>query len=603
MIKSLLAVLIIGVTALVAQTDSTKTYPLDPIVVTATKVEIARSLATPSISVISSDVLREERQKSVLSLISQRVPGVHIAERGLMGFGVATQSGNLTIRGVGGSPTAGVLMLMDGRPQFMGLMGHPLPDSYLMSSAERVEIIRGPSSLLYGSGAMGGVINVITRRPQFPGIEGDASASYGTFNSMQLNGNVRYSNEQYNSVVSISKEQTDGHRFSSKFDITSGYAKAGMKLNEHFALSIDGSYSQFTTNDPGAISNPRLDSNWYDIKRGYAGIGIDNNFGSYDGSARFIYNFGEHAIFDGFRSNDFSTAVILYENFRLFEHNTITAGLDYKQYGGDAKNIKTGFNFGNFSESQIGVYVNIQQILSHELTANAGARIEHSEQFGDEIIPQVGVSYRAMENTSVRASVAKGFRAPTIRELYLFPAPTKTLKPERMWNYEAGVTHILNNIISLDLTLFHSEGANIIQFSVPPPALKNSGSFKYRGIEFSTQGVFSPSLRGEASYGYTDVGNLTLSIPQHKMFISGTYLYSIVTGTVSLQYVSKIYGANNSLKRLPDYALLSAKVSAEAIQNIRLYVSGENLLDKEYQIIDGYPMPGRTFFAGANVSF
>src|SRR3990172_3711079 len=95
--KYLLPFTVLFTALLSAQTDSSKTYPLDPIVVTATKVEIARSLATPSISVISADVLSEERQKSVLSLISQRVPGVHIAERGLMGFGVATQSGAVSI--------------------------------------------------------------------------------------------------------------------------------------------------------------------------------------------------------------------------------------------------------------------------------------------------------------------------------------------------------------------------------------------------------------------------------------------------------------------------------------------------------------------------
>ena len=602
--KYILSLCIAVATLLSAQTDSSKTYPLDPIVITATKVEIARSLATPSISVISSDVLREERQKSVLSLISQRVPGVFIAERGVMGFGVATQSGAISIRGVGGSPTAGVLMLMDGRPQFMGLMGHPLPDSYLMSSAERVEIIRGPSSLLYGSNAMGGVINVITRRPQEIGIEGDASASYGTFNSAQLNANLRYAGEQYNSVVSVSKERTDGQRFSSEFDITSGYAKAGMKLNENFSLNIDGSYSHFTADDPGMTSNPRLDSNWYNINRGYAGVGIDNTFAQFDGSARFIYNFGKHTIYDGFLSHDFSSAFILYENFHLFDQNTITTGIDYKQYGGDAKNITSGFSFGEFSENQLGVYINTQQTIFTEFTANAGIRIDHSEQFGDELIPQAGVSYRALENTSIRASVAKGFRAPTIRELYLFPAPTKNLKPERMWNYEIGVSHMLDNIASFDITLFQSEGSNVIQLiSFGPNGYRNSGSFKFRGIEIGAQSIFSRSFRGEASYGYTDVGNFTLSMPQHKMFISGTYLHSIFAGTLSLQYVSKIYGADNSVNRLPDYALLSARISAEAIKNVRIYISGENLLDKEYQIIYQYPMPGRAFFAGANVSF
>jgi iron complex outermembrane receptor protein len=172
---------------LIAQTDTIKTYNLDPITVTATRTEVARSVVAPSISVVPREVLLANPQKSILSLICQEVPGVYVQERGVLGFGASTSSaGQISIRGIGGSPNTQVLMMIDGRPQFMGMMGHPLADSYLSANAERIEVIRGPASVLYGSNAMGGVVNIVTHSTQKPGVSGNVSLSYGSYNSQHL---------------------------------------------------------------------------------------------------------------------------------------------------------------------------------------------------------------------------------------------------------------------------------------------------------------------------------------------------------------------------------------------------------------------------------
>jgi len=154
---------------------------------------------------------------------------------------------------------------------------------------------------------------------------------------------------------------------------------------------------------------------------------------------------------------------------------------------------------------------------------------------------------------------------------------------------------------SVDVALFQSEGSNMIQW-IAPPAI-NSGGFTFRGIEVSGQAVFSDALSCETSYGYTNVGNLTRAMPQHKFFVGGNYKYLLTTFSLSAQNVSKIYGADDSKLRMPDYTLISAKISTTPMNNIRVFVSCENVLDKQYQIIYDYPMPGRTFFVGANVMF
>ena len=168
----LVFILILVPVSLFAQLDTAKIYNLNPVTVTATQTEIPRSLVSPSISVVSSEEIKENPDKSIFSIISQNVPGVFVTERDVLGFGVNSAAGQINIRGIGGSPNNEVLTLIDGRPQYMGWYGHPIDDGYLSTNIERVEVIRGPASMLYGSNAMGGVINIITHTTQQDGMSG-----------------------------------------------------------------------------------------------------------------------------------------------------------------------------------------------------------------------------------------------------------------------------------------------------------------------------------------------------------------------------------------------------------------------------------------------
>jgi len=160
------------------------TVNLDEVVVTGTAVKVNRSNIPMAVSVVSTTQLYQSIETALLPALNGRVPGLFVTERGIMGFGVSTgAAGQISIRGIGGSPTIGVLMLIDGHPQFMGIFGHPLPDSYVASDVEKVEVIRGPASILYGSNAMGGVINIITRKQKENGFHGNAHLMAGSYNT------------------------------------------------------------------------------------------------------------------------------------------------------------------------------------------------------------------------------------------------------------------------------------------------------------------------------------------------------------------------------------------------------------------------------------
>lgn len=584
---------------LFSQVDTAQIYNLDPITVTATRAEVARSMISPSISIISQEMIQRNQQKSVFSLISQQVPGVFVLESGVLGFGVNTPAGQISIRGVGGNPNTDILTLIDGRPQYMGLMGHPVADSYLSAHIERVEIIRGPASLLYGSNAMGGVINFITRSATLPGISGSASLSYGSYDSQHLGANIGYESGPSSTIVSFAHERTDGFRPWSEFNANSGYLKSSYQIKAQYTVTVDGSLTKFRMYDPGTISAP-LVNNWMDIQRGYVGASVDNDFGISKGSFRFAYNFGHHELYTTWVSDDFAAVASFYQTLKLFPNNTLTVGIDMNKFGG--KGHDSSKDYGAPSLYEYAFYAYMQHTLFQRLILNGGLRYDINELFGGVFIPQIGAACKLTGATTIHTTIGKGFRSPTIRELYLFPAPTPTLQPENMWNFELGVSQTLAGRISLDLTGFVSEGKNIIltQGVYPNLTLSNSGSFVHRGVEFSGSAFLSNDFHLQTSYSFIDPGKETRSVPKHKLFIGGDYTYHITTISLSIQHIVGMYGSDNSQNPLEDYTNIGAKVTVHALSQYSINLSVDNLLNKSYQTIFGYPMPGRTLSIGIN---
>ena len=133
---------------------SQRNYALDEVVVTGTRNATDIRHLPMTISIVNRAQLENRYQPSVLPALTEQVPGLFVTSRGVMGYGVSTgAAGGISLRGMSGS--AQMLVLIDGHPQYMGLFGHPISDAYQTMLAERVEVLRGPASVLYGSNAMG----------------------------------------------------------------------------------------------------------------------------------------------------------------------------------------------------------------------------------------------------------------------------------------------------------------------------------------------------------------------------------------------------------------------------------------------------------------
>jgi len=311
-----------------AQNLTNDSIKLAELIVTGSKTEISRRVVPLSVSQISKQDIANSGQMNVLPALNTFAPGIFVTERSLQGFGVGTGgSGAISIRGISSQPNTNVLVLIDGHPQYQGIFGHPLADAYVATDIEKVEIVRGSASLLYGSNAMAGVINLITKKQHAEGFKFTNGASYGSYNTQKYYGTLAYKKNKLSVFVSANHDQTDGIRTNTDFKITNAYAKLGYEINKHFSVNTDYSIAKFYANDNGTVYAPSPFN--IDITRGKAALSFDNKFEKADGSLKIYHNFGEHILSDGFQSTDRNSGLMLFETLHFFDNNTLTLGTDF----------------------------------------------------------------------------------------------------------------------------------------------------------------------------------------------------------------------------------------------------------------------------------
>ncbi len=594
---------------------------LNSVVVSANKIEVNRNAVPLTISIIDREQIENSSESALLPVLSEQVPGLFVTEKGITGFGVSTgAAGTINIRGVGSGNK--VLVMFDGQPQWAGIFGHSLPDTYVASDVEKVEVIRGPGSLLYGSNAMGGVINIITRHHHQAGRRTQARIMYGSYNTQKYMVNNGYTIGNFSSFISINHDRTDGHRENSKFHITNGFANLGYRFNEHYKTTGDLSLAKYKFQNPGQISNPIFD-NKMDVLRGTASVGLENTYDKASGAIRLFYNWGNHKINDGyytgespkdylFRSDDHNMGVQLYESFRLLPGNNFTIGIDYKNWGGHAWNDK---NDGSQEEiidksvNEVAGYIVMQQDFFEKFGINAGVRYEHNSVFGGEWIPQAGVTFRPWEGSAWKASVSKGFRSPNIRELYMYMPKNPDLKPESMMNYEISLGQtFLSGRLNAELTFFYIDGEDMIRVARfdGKPKNVNTGEFTNKGIEAEIGYRITHNLSFNTNYSFLHQSDPIAGAPKHKFYAGATYAPGHFTFNVAMQSIFGLIVSETNMQS-EKYSTLNAKaayhIGATREKGVNLFIKGENLTATRYTINEGFPMPKAIFMGGIDVTF
>ncbi|MBR7053502.1 MAG: TonB-dependent receptor [Prevotella sp.] len=599
-----------------AQKDSLQ---LQEIVVTGTRNATDVRHLPMTVTIIDRNQLTEQHQASVLPTAMQQVPGLMVTSRSMMGYGVSTgAAGGINLRGITGS-SGQLMVLIDGHPQYNGVYGHPIADSYQTLMADRVEVLRGPASVLYGSNAMGGVLNIVTRSMHGDGVRTNATVGAGSYGTVQAEASNQVRSGKFSSTVAAQYGRTDNHRPRMGFEQYGGYLKLGYDFSQHWNAYVDADLTHFNASYPGSVQSPLFEANQW-ITRGVVSAALENHYGNTSGALSVFSNFGRHKIDDGtadpqkptqryFRSRDALTGVSWYQSFQLFQGNRLTAGLDYQHIYGrafytskqtgevlDTPNKQSGHSHRN----EVAGYVDFRQDLLQWLTVDAGVRVDHHSVTGTEWVPQAGIVARPMETGEVKVMASKGFRNPTMREMYLYPPSNEELEPERLWNYELSWRH-RPGALTYGANLFYIKGDNMIQ-TVNRKNV-NTGEIENYGVEAEAQYRIGNHWRLSTNHAFLHMENPVVAAPEYKGFLGADFFHQKWTVNAGLQYLSGLYTEVGDNEKKENFCLLNIAATYALNNNLSLWVRGENLLAQKYEINLGYPMPRATCMAGVDIRF
>ncbi len=603
-----------------------RTTPIKEITVNAARLRHDVRHLPMTVTVVERPQIEESHRSSLLPTLTEHTAGLFTTSRGVMGYGVSGgAAGQISIRGIGGAPTTAVMVLVDGRPQYMGIMGHPIADACHSMSAERVEVLRGPASVLYGSGAMGGVINIVTRQSGEEGVAGDINLGYGSFNTLQSEAVVKGRHKGVSVTAGVSYNRTDGHRRNMEFAQCGGFFRTAYEIDKVWRVSADLNVTRFAASQPGSVTSPLEDARQR-VFRGSASAAVENGGKRASGALTLFYNWGRHEVEDGhaptaapldyrFRSRDGMLGISLFESVQLWRGARLTVGAEWHRYGGRKWNERTtdsgeatGEKFAELDKTlhEVAGYVDLRQHIDTWLTFDAGLRVDWNSHSGIEYIPQVGAAFHLPHSIELKLSAAKGFRSPTIRELYMLPQRNPDLRAERIWSYEAAFSQkLLEGRLYYGINLFYINGDNMV-VTVPregsTPRFENSGAVENCGVEAEIGWQIAPAWRTEANYSYTHMEHPVIATPEHKLYVGASFRKGRWSASTGVQYINNLYTETGSTPRTDLFVLWNVRAELRTTRWLSIWVRGENLLAARYEINAGYPMPKATFMGGVSIS-
>lgn|GEM_PF-182636 len=567
-------------------------HPHEEVIVTATMTRKAVKDCAASVTVVTPTEVQAIPASNALNLLNY-FPGIFVRRTGDLG------RADVDIRGLGDRGRR-VAILVDGRPEKMGLFGCIITHAFPLDNVERVEVVKGPASVLYGSEALGGVINIITHRPSL-GFETEFLGTYGSFNTHQLNLRHGGGFSRWGYYLTFDHRTSEGHRPNSQYWGNAVTGKFFFNLSTKSKLILNTKYFVGKKYEAGPLDFP-LENFWNDYQRG----ALDLSWHQQDQNSDFLLmiyrNFGHHRFSDGWHSRDFVDGGLLRYTLRV-NHHELTAGAEFRRLSGKSYNWPQG----EWHKSEGAAFLQDELVIQEKLILSAGLRLHRDSLFGLEICPRGGAVWQINPRFILKGIISKGFRSPQLNELFMFPPANPDLKPERVWNYEGGVELRLDDKTWITGTIFRMKGSNLIENGPnpsPPPAFlfQNVGKFNFHGAEFSFQRRIN-FLLGRLDYTFLDSGHLTQGRPRHKVDFSLGYLKGKIKNFLTGQYVTCYFAGNNETKPLPSYFLLNNRWRWQVSNHVEIIVDVQNILNTDYQIFVSlpgigtgpYPMPRRSF--------
>ena len=617
---------------------------IDPIVITATRFEQPLSKIGNSITVLSAQDVRNS-QKTVLSDLLSTTPGVTVTRNGGLG--------GTTFLRIRGAETDQTVVLFDGvklnDPSSPG-GGYDFA-TLVTNDFARVEVLRGPQSTLWGSQAIGGVINIVTPQPAGP-LSGALSAEGGQLGTGMARARLEAGNDQFNwrvggnyltsSGISAFDKKLGGAEKDSFRNL--GFNARGMyRFNEALSAEVRSIWSKSRFDIDG---NPPPDYNFGDTSEygrseelvTYVGLNLDALEGRWKNRLGYSYTNTDRAYFNP-ELTIAETVNFVGRNRRAELQSTLLISKQYQAVFGlesEKSNFRTVSSPSVFDPNPIpllastrinSVYGELQASPIESLALTLGLRHDDHATFGGHTTPRAALAWTLRPSTIVRASYGEGFKAPTLYQLFSLYG-NQALRPEEAKGWDIGVEQRLAaDRVNLAATYFHRKTTNMIDFvscylnNDPRCATRPFDGFydnlqktSAKGVELSAVSKAGDRVRLSLNYTHTDARNdspgsanfgLELARRARDTANAGIdYQWPIaLTTTVSAQYVSGTFNDAANTTALNSYTLLDLRAVYAYSTRMSLYARIENALNKEYEVTGGYGQIGRAFSAGIRTNF
>jgi vitamin B12 transporter len=601
-------------------TDEQETVESEPVIVSATRFDIPLDQSPASVSVISSEDL-EQKQIERVSDALREVPGLSVIQTG-----VAGQLTSVFTRGLRSEHTQ---VLIDGVPINQGLQGAFNFADLTTDDIDRIEVVRGPQSTLYGPRALAGVIQIFTKQGEGPpGIQSSAEGgSYDTFReSLQSDGKIG----QFDYSIGASRIDTDNARPNNQYRNSAAIANVGWSPNEQLRIGGLFTYSLSDIGLPNTIFDPRPIDNFL-TERWLIAPHVD--FPVSDSWAhKFIFAYDHERQLndpneDGFLGPTralFERTTIDYQNdLRPASWLVMTSGFFYSRVNAGQERPFVSQIFGpqptfvSDHTQQVAGFLQATATPIENLILVAGGRFDHFNQFGDVWTYRFAGSYKIDKtNTTLHSSVATGFSPPSSQDKIF--GNNFGLKPERDLGWDIGIRQELwENRVVVGATYFHNDLSNVIGFNGLFETL-NLGAARTQGLEAELRAQPIPDLVFTASYTYLDAEKTSSADisqlqgarlprrPRNEVYVSASYLWwKKLRTTAEAKFVNareelNFGGPNFDIE---DYSFVNFAAEYEVNPQISLFGRIDNLTNEHYAEVFGFPALGRAGYGGIKLHF
>jgi vitamin B12 transporter len=572
------------------------------IIVTASKTEQSLKTVGSSVTVLTREILEKRGDRTVADSLT-RVSGVNLSRRG----GVGGQS-SIRMRGTNPGQT---LVLIDGiRVSDTANDSNSFDFATLMvNDIERIEVLKGNQSSLYGSDAIGGVINIITHK-RTTGVGGNGFLEGGSFGTVHGGASVNGGTDKVSYGLSANHFHNDGFsRKSSNKELDGNQisnirGNVGVDITENLNFNVQGGYEFANFEYDSSLLQANGDKKLFYGKTQLTHLSFDDKLKNtlyFDASQTDRHD--NDANLSDFRG---SHQKLGYQgDINLFTRDTLTVGTDLTFE--DAKN-KSFYGNLNSNNENYAYFVNYIKGIGDNLTLDLGGRIDDHDKFGTQATYRTTLAYNIEPTDSkLHASLGTGFKAPTLYQLYDTSYGNKNLQPESSIGFDVGVTQkFLKEYVTTDVTYFHNKIDNLINGVAPNYNYFNIAKVDIKGIEAEINIRATEKLNLFGNYTFTDAYDTTTRLslerrPKHLFNLGTDFQIDKFQTTLLGKYVGN--QLNSGTKYNKSFFTADIKTSYDVTDTVSLYGRVDNIFDTDYQEVLTYNTSGVAAYGGIRLKY